>query len=76
VALAKLQISDQIEPATRAQIHDEMKRAPKFYKPAMQKNLGTTIEALLGQDVINEPSGGHYALSQATHDQLLAQINT
>jgi hypothetical protein len=37
VALAKLQISDQIEPATRAQIHDEMKRAPKFYKPAMQK---------------------------------------
>jgi hypothetical protein len=36
VALAKLQISDKIDPAARAQIHNEMKLAPKFYKPSMK----------------------------------------
>lgn len=37
IALAKLQISDAIEPAPRAQIHNEMKAAPKFYKPAIHE---------------------------------------
>ncbi len=74
LALAKLQISDKIEPATRAQIHNEMKRAPKFYKPSMKNNLGNTIETLLGQGAINEPSAGNYTLSQTTQDQLQAEI--
>jgi hypothetical protein len=74
VALAKLQISDQIEPASRLQIHNEMKLAPKFYKQSMKNNLGNTIATLLGQGAINEPSTGNYALSQTTHDQFQAKI--
>lgn len=74
VALAKLQISDKIEPAARAQIHNEMRLAPKFYKPSMKNNLGNTIDTLLGQGAINEPSSGNFALSQASQDQLQAMI--
>jgi hypothetical protein len=74
VALAKLQISDKIEPASRAQIHSEMKLAPKFYKPSMKNNLGNTIETLLGQGAINEPSTGYFALSQTAQDQLQTKI--
>jgi hypothetical protein len=74
IALAKLQISDKIEPASRAQIHNEMKLAPKFYKPSMKNNLGNTIDTLLGQGAINEPSSGNFALSQAAQEQLQAKI--
>jgi hypothetical protein len=72
--LAKLQISDNIETASRAQIHKEMKLAPKFYKPGMSNNLGNTIDKLLQQGAINEPSKDKYSLIQAVHDQLAAKI--
>jgi hypothetical protein len=74
VALAKLQISDKIEPATRAQIHGEMKSASRFYKPSMKNNLNNTIDTLLGQGAINEPSGGTYALTQSAQELLQAKI--
>lgn len=74
VALAKLQLSDKIEPATRAQIHNEMKNAPKFYKPSMKNNLNNTIDTLLGQDSINEPSSGSFALTQSAQEQIQAKI--
>ena len=74
IALAKLQISDKIEPASRAQIHNEMKLAPKFYKPSMKNNLGNTIDTLLGQGAINEPSTGNFALSQTAQEQLQTKI--
>jgi hypothetical protein len=75
VALAKIQISDGVEPAPRAQIHNEMKNAPKFYKPSMRGNLGKMIDSLLASGEINEPSKGVFALSQATHEAILQRLN-
>lgn len=76
VALAKLQLSDKIEPATRSQILAEMKKAPKFYKPSMRGNLGQTINTLLTNGAINEPQTGSYALTQAVQEQMQAKINS
>ncbi|MGJ5006332.1 hypothetical protein ACQR05_01080 [Bradyrhizobium oligotrophicum] len=75
-ALLKLQISDGIEPATRAQIHDEMKLAPRVYKPTMQGNLSKTIASLMDQGEINEPVSGSFVLSDSMHEQLLQRINS
>ena len=74
VALAKLQLSDKIEPATRAQIHREMQAAPKFYKPSMKNNLNNAIDTLLGQGAINEPSTGQYALTDAAQEEIQGKI--
>ncbi|WP_425990944.1 hypothetical protein [Afipia sp. DC4300-2b1] len=74
VALAKLQLSDKIEPASRAQIHSEMKNAPKFYKPSMRGNLGKTIDGLLGAGEINEPSSGNFALTQSAQELIQTKI--
>ena len=75
VALAKLQISDGVEPASRAAVLEEMKAAPKFYKPTMSGNLTKTIDALLAAGEINEPSTGNFALSQAQQNQLQTRIS-
>ncbi|MBN8988645.1 MAG: hypothetical protein J0H42_10390 [Rhizobiales bacterium] len=74
VALAKLQLSDKIEPAERAQIHNEMKNAPKFYKPAMRTNLSKTIDALLTSNSINEPSTGKFALTPKAQAEIESKI--
>jgi hypothetical protein len=74
VALAKLQLSDKIEPATRVQIHNEMKAAPKYYKQTMRGNLGNTIATLLGQGAINEPSEGTYALTEEAQQEIQTKI--
>jgi hypothetical protein len=63
IALAKLHIIDGKEPASRNEIHTEMKSAGKFYKPAMHSNLSRTIASLLSIGEINEPSPGNFALS-------------
>src|SRR5581483_11177404 len=73
VALAKLQLSDKIEPAERAQIHNEMKNAPKFYKPSMRNNLNNTIDTLLGANEINEPSKGKFALTPKAQQEIQAK---
>jgi hypothetical protein len=74
LALAKLQLSDNIEPATRAQIHNEMRTASKFYKPNMKNNLNNMIDTLLGQGAINEPTSGSYALTQSTLENLQTKL--
>jgi hypothetical protein len=75
-ALLKLQVSDGIEPASRTQIHDEMKLAHRVYKPAMQGNLTKTIDSLMDQGEINEPSSGNYVLSDSTHQQLTQRLKS
>lgn len=72
VALAKLQLSDKVDTATRAQIHKEMQAAPKFYRPNMKNNLGNTIDTLMGQGVINEPSAGNFALTADAQEEIEA----
>jgi hypothetical protein len=74
VALAKLQLSDKIEPAERAQIHNEMKNAPKFYKPSMHGNLNKIIDGLLTGNEINEPSKGRFALTPKAQSDIQAKI--
>lgn len=75
IALAKLQVSDGIEPAPRGQIHNEMKAAPKFYKPAMRGNLNKMIDSLLAAGEINEPSKGVFALSHTAHEAIVERLN-
>lgn len=75
IALAKLQISDRVEPAARAQIHGEMKAAPRFYKPAMRSNLNKMIDSLLASGEINEPSTGFFALSQMAHETIVQRLS-
>lgn len=75
-ALLKLQKSDGIEPATRTQIHDEMKLAPRVYKPSMRSNLSQTIDSLMGQNEINEPSIGKYTLSHSVYEQLAERLKS
>jgi len=62
-ALAKLQLSDGIDPAPRKQIHDEMKTVSSVYTPNMQGNMTKTIKQLMDNGSINEPGAGQYALS-------------
>ncbi|NOJ50373.1 hypothetical protein [Bradyrhizobium archetypum] len=76
IALAKLQISDGIEPASRDKIHDEMKNAARFYNPNMGKNLTQTIEGLLSRGEINEPSSGNYALSHAAYEKFVEKLSS
>jgi hypothetical protein len=73
IALYKLHNSDGRETASRSEIHDEMKQVPKFYKQSMLNNLSNTIDVLLTQGEINEPSSGHYALSQDTQEAIDAK---
>ncbi|GLR90942.1 hypothetical protein [Bradyrhizobium iriomotense] len=75
-ALLKLQMSDGVEPASLSQIHDEMKLAPRVYKPSMHKNLSQTIGSLMDQDEINEPSTGSFVLSHPTYEQLAQRLKS
>jgi hypothetical protein len=75
-ALLKLQMSDGIEPASRGQIHDEMKRAPRVYKSSMRGNLSHSIGTLMGQGEINEPSTGNFVLSHSTYEQLAQRLKS
>ena len=72
----KLQMSDAVEPASRAQIHDEMKLAPRAYKPSMHKNLSQTIASLMDQGEINEPSSGNFVLSHPIYEQLAQRLKS
>jgi len=76
VALLKLQMSDAIEPASRAQIHEEMKSAPRAYKQSMFKNLSNTIATLMDQGQLNEPSTGAFVLSNPTYEQLAQRLQS
>jgi hypothetical protein len=75
-ALLKLQMSDGVEPAPRARILDEMRLAPRIFKPSMGGNLTRIIDGLLDQGEINEPSSGNYVLSHPTYEQLIRNFNT
>lgn len=73
-ALLKLQ-SDGVEPASRAQIHDEMKRAPRVYRPTMRGNLSKTIAGLMDQGEINEPSTGNFVYPIRPTSSLRCALN-
>jgi hypothetical protein len=75
-ALARLQISEGVEPASRTSILNEMRSAPRFFKPAMSGNLTRIIQGLLDSGEINEPSAGNYVLSNSVHDQIVGKLNS
>jgi hypothetical protein len=75
-ALLKLQMSNGVEPASRAQIHDEMKLAPRTYKPSMLGNLSKTIANLMDQGEVNEPSTGNFVLSDSSYEQLAQRLKS
>lgn len=75
-ALLKLQASDAVEPAQRTAILDEMKKAPRVYKPSMRSNLTKIIDGLLDQGEINEPSSGNFVLSHSTYEDMMRNLNS
>jgi hypothetical protein len=62
IALAKLQLVDGKEIASRGEIHDEMKGARSAYQKNMGGNLSNTISSLISSGAINEPTHGNYCL--------------
>lgn len=65
VALAKLHLSDGLSTAGRKQILAEMKSVSSVFKPTFDNNFGNIVKGLLGSRDLNEPTKGHYALTQA-----------
>jgi hypothetical protein len=74
-ALAKLQLSDRIDPASRNQIHDEMKTVSSVYKSNMQGNLTKIIKQLMDNGSINEPATGQFALSPTKLAEMKAKVS-
>jgi hypothetical protein len=74
-ALAKLQLSDGLDPASRNRIHDEMKTVSSVYNPNMLGNLTKTIKLLMDNGSINEPATGEYSLSPAKLAELKAKVS-
>jgi hypothetical protein len=74
VALAKLQLSDGLEVASRSQIIAEMKTAPRIFKENMVKNLSQAIRSLQTSGQINEPANNKFSLTDQQLEQLKGQI--
>jgi hypothetical protein len=74
-ALAKLQLSDSIDPAPRKQIHSEMKTVSSVYTPNMRGNMTKTIKQLMDNGSINEPDTGKYALSAQKFAEMKAKVS-
>lgn len=74
VALAKLQLSDGMDVASRKQILTEMRTATRVFKTTMVGNLSKAIRTLQGSGEINEPSPGNFSLTNQQLEQLKGQV--
>lgn len=65
-AAARLTFSLQTPTFARQRISDEMKTASAYYKASYMKNLTASINSLVKDGKLNEPSQGNYALTAAS----------
>jgi hypothetical protein len=72
-AAAALQIFDQKETFTRAELLDMMKKATLHYKDNMSGNLTSIIKSMLGLK-LNQISDGVYSLTSDTYQDLAGKL--
>jgi hypothetical protein len=68
-AAAHLQLTEGKETFTRQELLLAMKKAPKFYKANMSKNLSSIITSLI-PDTLNQIGEDVYSLTAAGHAEL------
>lgn len=72
-AAAVLQIYEQKETFTRAQLLETMKKATMHYKESMSSNLSKALGTLVGSK-FNQVSDGVYSLTSDAYHELEAQL--
>lgn len=72
-AAAQLQLTEGKETFMRQELLLTMKKAPKFYKANMSKNLSGIIATLI-PDTFNQVGEGVYCLTAAAHSALEAAL--
>jgi hypothetical protein len=68
-AAAQLQLSEEKETFTRQELLLTMKKAPKFYKTTMSKNLSAIIGGLI-PETLNQVGEGVYCLTAEAYSAL------
>lgn len=65
-AAARLTLVLEMQTFARQKIIDEMKTASAYHKPSYVKNLSATLNTLVKDGKLNEPSNGNYALTASS----------
>ncbi|MBR8056455.1 hypothetical protein [Burkholderia dolosa] len=73
-AAARLTIGSGMGVFPRQRLIDEMRTAPNYFKGSILKNLSASLQRLLKDGKLNEPSRGHYALTASCRADLEAQL--
>jgi hypothetical protein len=69
-AAARLTFVLQLQTFSRQKIIDEMKTASAYYKSTYVNNLSKSLNVLVKDGKLNEPSQGNYALTAASLKEL------
>ena len=72
-AAAALQIFDQKDTFTRAELLDMMKKGTLHYKDNMSSNLSAIIKSMLGPK-LNQISDGVYSLTNDSYQELVGKL--
>jgi hypothetical protein len=73
-AAAHLTLVKKNKTFSRQQILDEMKTATGYFKPTYRDNLSSSLQRLLKNDILNEPSTGIYSLTESERKKLESQF--
>lgn len=73
-AAAHLTLVKKAKTFTRKQLTDEMRTASGYFKATYRDNLTSSLKRLLRKDILNEPSTGHYSLTESAQKELGAKL--
>ncbi|MBR8284602.1 hypothetical protein [Burkholderia vietnamiensis] len=73
-AAARLTIGAGVEVFARKRLVDEMRTASTYFKGSIVKNLTASLQRLVKDGKLNEPSRGHYALTASCKAALEARL--
>jgi hypothetical protein len=69
-AAVKITLVDGVQKFSRQSLIDEMKSASALYTPSYVNNLTRTLHTLVKDNKLNEPSKGHFALTNQSEQDL------
>ncbi len=73
-AAAHLRLVKGMDRFPRKQLTEQMRSASSFFKESYVSNLSKTIQTLMKDDKLNEPSSEVYALTHATEQELRSRL--
>lgn len=73
-AAVHLTLVKKIKTFSRKQLLDEMRTASGYFKTTYRDNLSSSLKRLLRKDILNEPSTGHYSLTENARKGLEANL--